>query len=564
MPTISIQRGDLEALLGRRAGDKDLEAWLPLVKGEVKDHDAGTGELRIELQDSNRPDLWCVEGIARQIHAKLKGVPTSYPYLKATTGRRDQVLVHKGLEPVRPFVAACKARGYRLTETGLAQLIQTQEKLADIFGRKRRTVSIGLYRLSPIAFPVNYLPAEPDKPKFRPLGYDDAMTLREILEIHPKGLEYGAILDGHDCFPLLRDAKGEILSFPPIINSQDIGQVRVGDDNLFLEVTGTDLRMVMLALNILAANLQNRGAAIEAVDVVYPYKTDLGRVIRMPQQIAPSRKITQEQVSRALGTALTMREIRSSLRSYGYTVAGTGETVTVTPPAYRNDLMHAVDVVEDVAISRGYEDFAPVMPSAFTVGGLSRIEQLSDKARELMIGFGFQEVVSNILGSREDLIAKMRLSPDDPHGRCVEIANIMSQTGECLRQWIFPSLLRVEAASSRSFYPHFLFEAGEVAVPDSSEETASRTEIRIGALLAHAHANFSEAHCFLDLLCWDLTKEYSLEPISHPSFLEGRVGRIIYKNAEIGLIGEVHPEVLERWQIGMPCGMFELRLNSLL
>jgi phenylalanyl-tRNA synthetase beta chain len=564
MPTISIHRNDLEALIGRRASDKDLEAWLPLVKGEVKEHDPGTGELRIELQDSNRPDLWCVEGIARQIRAKLKGAPTMYPYLKAGKAGREQILVDKGLEAVRPFIAACKATGYHLSEAGLAQLIQTQEKLADIFGRKRRSVSIGLYRLSSITFPVSYLAGDPDQASFRPLGYDDAMTLREILEIHPKGLEYGTLLDGHDRFPLLRDAKGEILSFPPIINSQDIGQVRVGDDKLLVEITGTDLRMVMLALNIFAANLFDRGAKIEALDIVYPYKTELGRTVRAPQQITSSRKLTRDEVSRALGTVLRVREIRSSLQSYAYTVRGAGESLTVTAPAYRNDLMHAVDVIEDVAISRGYGAFAPVMPTAFTVGSLSRLEQLSDKARELLIGFGFQEIVSNILGSRDDLLTKMRLVPEEPDGRCVEIENIMSQAGECLRQWILPSLLRVEAASSRSFYPHLLFEAGETASPDAAADTGSRTELRLSALLAHAEANFSEAHSFLDLLCWYLTKEYRLMPISHPSFIEGRVGRIIHNSAEIGLIGEIHPEVLEHWQISTPCSMFEMRLDPLL
>src|SRR5881275_1998679 len=147
MPTISVNRKDFDKLLGRHATDKELEAWLPLVKGEIKEVDAASGEIRFELQDSNRPDLWCVEGIARQIRCKLKGAPGAYPYVKAGKGRRDQVLVEKGLEQVRPFVAACKARGCTVSDEGLTQLIQTQEKLAEIFGRQRRTVSIGLYRL---------------------------------------------------------------------------------------------------------------------------------------------------------------------------------------------------------------------------------------------------------------------------------------------------------------------------------------------------------------------------------------------------------------------------------
>ncbi len=569
MPTISVNRKDLDKLLGRRATDKELEAWLPLVKGEIKDYDTATGELRIELQDSNRPDLWCVEGIARQIRCKLDGKPGAYPYLKAAPGRRDQILVEKGLESVRPFIGACKVRGYQVTEEGLAQLIQTQEKLADIFGRKRRTISIGLYRLAPITFPVAYALVAPDQATFHPLGYGDAMSLREILEIHPKGQEYGPILSGQERFPLLRDATGTVLSFPPIINSRDIGEVRVGDEDLFIEVTGTDLRMVMLAVNIFAANLHDRGATIEAMDIVYPYKTEMGRTVRMPQPFAGPRAIRQAEIGTALGVMLSTKEIRESLASYGYRVTAGGRSLNVTLPSYRNDLMHPVDVIEDVAISRGYHTFGPIMPSAFTVGGLSRIEQLSDKVRELMLGFGFQEIISNILGSREDLIAKMRLSDGHPAARCIEIDNVMSQSYECLRQWVLPSLLRVETASSRSFYPHLLFEVGEVAVPDPDTETGARTEVRLSALLAHAGANFSEAHSYLALLCFYLNKPADhLAPIEHPSFLEGRVARIELVGtggtSSVGLIGELHPETLERWQIGVPCSMFELTIDPLL
>ncbi|TLY16958.1 MAG: hypothetical protein E6K67_08875 [Nitrospirae bacterium] len=266
----------------------------------------------------------------------------------------------------------------------------------------------------------------------------------------------------------------------------------------------------------------------------------------------------------ALGTELSMKEIRSSLTSYGHAVTSAGETLTVTPPAYRNDLMHPVDIIEDVAISRGYASFSPIMPSAFTVGSLTRIEQLSDKVRELMVGFGFQEIVSNILGSKEDLLQKMRLTSQEQESRVIEIDNVMSQSVEMLRQWILPSLLRVEATSSRSFYPHFLFEVGEVAILDVSAETGSRTELRLSALCAHAGASFSECHSFLELLCFYLNKAYRLQPNSHPSFLEGRVAQILVGDQPIGLIGELHPEVLERWQISMPCSMFELTLQPLL
>lgn len=564
MPTISINLKDFEQLLGRGPVTlEQLEAWLPLAKGEVKDRDPDSGELRVELQDSNRPDLWCCEGIARQIRFKVARDPKAYAFFtEASAQHRRRLIVSPGIEVVRPYVAACTARGYAVTAEGLAQLIQTQEKLADIYGRKRRTVSIGLYRLAPIVFPVTYGLVKPDEAKFTPLGMEEKLTLREILSVHPKGIEYGPILAGHDRVPLLRDDEGQVLSLPPVINSREIGEVRVGDTELFVEVTGTDLPMTLLTLNILAVNLADRGAVIEPVDVVYPTATKLGKVVRTPTDFGKPRAVPVKTIQAALGDPLSTADIRQALEEYGCEVQASRDKVTVKLPPYRNDLMHAVDVVEDVAISRGYGSFAPVMPSSFTVGGLSRVEQWADRIRLLMVGMGCEEIISNILASRQDLVERMRLAGTE-WDRVVEVDNVMSQSYGCLRQWILPSLLRVETASPRAFYPHRIFEVGEVAVPSAAEDLGSRTVVMLGALIAHAAANFSEAHSCLDLLMYYLDQAYSLETVPHPSFLEGRVGRIVVDGSAVGLIGELHPEVLERWQIGMPTVAFELQVDRL-
>jgi phenylalanyl-tRNA synthetase beta chain len=403
---------------------------------------------------------------------------------------------------------------------------------------------------------------KPDEARFTPLGFDEPLSLREILSVHPKGIEYGPILAGHDRVPLLRDDEGRILSLPPVINSREIGEVRAGDDALFVEVTGTDLTMVVLTLNILAANLADRGAIIEPVEIVYPSATALGKIVRTPLDCAAARTIPVKTIEAALGQPLGATPIARALTAYGYRAKAAAGGVTVKLPPYRNDLMHAVDVVEDVAISRGYGEFTPVMPSQFTVGSLSRVEQVSDRVRDLMIGMGFQEIISNILTSRQELCERMRLGDTD-WSRLVEIDNAMSQSFSCLRQWITPSLLRVESASTRVFYPHRIFEVGEIAVPDRADARGARTVMALGGLIAHAGANFSEIHSCLDLLMFYLDQPYTLEPTTHPSFLEGRAGRILSDTRAVGLIGELHPEVLERWQLGMPSVVFELEVDPL-
>lgn len=228
--------------------------------------------------------------------------------------------------------------------------------------------------------------------------------------------------------------------------------------------------------------------------------------------------------------------------------------------------MHPIDLVEDFAISRGYDSFTPTVPSTYTVGSLSRIEAFSDAMRAAMVGFGFEEVVSNILGSSEDFIEKMGLASDPterPEMDIVEIDNPMTERFSLLRSWLLPALLGVEGNSSKAYYPHRLFEVGEVArmAPNTSAKT--ETLIHLGALIAHPSANFSELHAVLEALFHRLTLPVRLEPVAHPSFIEGRFGDIMSGNLKVGQIGEVSPEVLEAWQIGMPTVAFELDLGCL-
>jgi phenylalanyl-tRNA synthetase beta chain len=560
MPTITVKKNDLEDLLGEEVSLSRLETLVHWVKGEIKEYQESTGELKIELSDSNRPDLWCVEGIARQIRCGLERLPVRYPFQDSKKAKsKYQIQVDPGLREIRPFIGAVVARGLNVSEAMLAQIIQTQEKLSDIFGRKRHTVSIGYYRLSGISFPVSYKTVFPDEVRFIPLDFEEPMSPREILKKHPKGIQYGHLLASSPRYPILMDSRNKILSLPPIINSRELGEVQVGDQELLVEATGTDLRMLVVVMNILAANLYDRGARIETVEILYPYPTDLGRSVKMPLSLSRPMRLTSKDVHKALGEQMEVKELRALLQAYGYEVQGRGQAVVVKGPFYRDDVMHGVDVIEDVAISRGYNNFSPMMPSQFTVGSLSSLERLSDRVRELMVGFGFQEVISNILMSKADLLDRMGLEE-----KVVEVENSISQQFAILRQWIIPSLLRVEAASSKSFYPHRIFEAGEVAVHDPDSDIGSRTILRLAGLIAHPTASFSEMHSFLEMLFYYLGRDCSLEPIRHASFIPGRVGRIKMQDREIGFIGELHPQVLENWEIHMPCGVFELTLDRLL
>ncbi len=559
MPTIDIKKKDLDKLIGLKLSVAALEKQLMLAKAELKEYIAETDELKVELSDSNRPDLWCAEGVARQIRIALAGKPEKHPFLKPGRKAVRTITVSKDMKPVRPYIAACAALNIRMDDDMLAQMIQSQDKLSDIFGRKRSAVSIGIYELDRIAFPVEYKLVAPKSVSFTPLGMEERLTLAEILERHPKGIAYGGIVCAHPNCPILMDAEGTVLSFPPIINSREVGEVKPETRSVLVEVTGTDLRMTALTLNILAANFYDRGARIEPVAVAYPYETEYGKRVVFPFDISGTMKMPLAAFSAALGEDVSLADLKKRLAAYGLAVSASKNTVAVVHPAYRDDIMHPMDLVEDYAISRGYDSFAPLLPRESTVGAISKIESLSDRVREFMIGAGFQEITSNILCSNEELEDGLL-----PGEQLVEVDNVMTLGYSAIRNRVLPSLLNVESASSKAFYPHRIFEAGETAAIDPVEIMGTRTNLNLAALIAHPTANFSEMHSSLDILLYYLGLEYRLEPVEHPFFMPGRCGKVVAAGVELGFIGELRPEVLERRQITMPAAGFEINLDEIL
>jgi phenylalanyl-tRNA synthetase beta chain len=595
MPTIDIPFADLCTLAGAKLTRNDVKRHLELVKGEVKEKHSTEETLRVELQDTNRPDLWCIEGVARQFRqwlAKSRPWRQDYAFLEKPGNATATITVDPSVEKVRPFVAAFKASGWKVDDATLKAFIQAQETLSRNFGRKRASVAIGIYDGSKIQYPVTYkaVPLDDKKHAFVPLppqgqtGFDQPMTPAEILEQHPTGREFRPALGGHSVAPLLVDAKGQVLSFPPVINSRALGRVEVGMTELFVEVTGTVLDHVLLATNILAANVRDRGATITPVATQYPYETPRGKSVTAPHSL-PEKRVLEVPLSRfrvLLGEpSLSEKDVLASLRAYGLEAQVSGGFFNVEAPPYRMDYLHEVDAVEDFAMSRGYDAFVPLMPEEFTVGRLAPTTEWADTARDVMIGFGFEEEIANILTEERLLRGAMNLDGAEGFapihgGHLVKIANVMNKSYSSVRDWILPSLLEVESRSSGATYPHRVFEAGEVAVADDAAPLRSRTEQRLGALIAHETVSFSEAQSYLHQLLFRLgiqtagtqgaKRTYTLAPIAHPSFIPGRAASVVVNGKTVGLLGELHPEVLagaKGFGIRMPCAGFEITLGAL-
>jgi len=565
MPKIEVNEKLFFDLLGERYSAEQLEEIFPTAKAELDgwDTDGVSAEdrtIKIELNDTNRPDLWSTAGLARQLKTHRLGKIAEYPFfvpLGQQPSVKYTVEVHESVKKVRPYLAGFVARGVAITDAMLKDFIQTQEKLTWNFGRKRKTVSIGLYRPSIITWPVHYKGADPETTAFVPLQETRTMTLRQILAEHPKGKEYSFILDNEPIHPLLTDNQDRVLSYPPIINSADLGAVLVGDSDLFIEVTGSDYPSVALTASIMACDLYDMGFAIEPVRVVYPYETPFGTSVVFPSYFQETVAVELSEAEKLLGMSMSGEKALDALRHMGVSARIEGSKITVNPPCYRNDFLHPVDVIEDILIGIGMQHFSPQRPKDFTIGRLSPIETLSRKVKLSMVGMGFQEMIYNYLGSGRDYIEKMGIDPT----AVVKISNPMSENFEYVRNSPLPSLLGTESVSAKALYPHRTFEIGKVAIKDNEANYGVLTRQYLGFLNSHPSADYNESASQVAAILYYLGAAYEVRESHDPRFIPGRQAEIMSRGGKVGVFGELHPAVLEAFDINVPCAGGEIDLE---
>ena len=574
MPKIEVNETLFFNLLGTKYDYDTLEKKLVCGKAELDEkpdasQSADERVIKIELNDTNRPDLWSTAGVARQLRVHGGGKRSDFSRFLSRAGSLKDcggrvAYVDEAVKDVRPFMVSFVISGKALDDPMLKDIIQTQEKLCWNFGRKRKTISMGVYRVENITWPVHYTAVDPDKTSFVPLQCTEPMTCRQILTDHPKGRDYGWILKDAKRFPLLTDDKGEVMSMAPIINSATLGAVKVGDTGLMVELTGSEMEPLILSANIVACDFADAGYEILPVKVVHPYETGFGREIVVPFFFQQDTKATLSSINKLLGGTLTKAQVLDALARMDNTVSArdvNGDVeFTVTPPAYRNDFLHEVDVIEDVMIGMGLDFFKAQRPNDFTVGKLSDVTIFSRKTKEIMVGLGYQEMIFNYLGSKRDYIDRMNVDATD----VIEIANPMSENYQFVRPSIIASLLRAESAAANALFPHKIFEIGKVAFLAPEENTGTKTVQSLGFMTAANNANFNALASEVSSLLYFLDHKYEVKEVADPRFIPGRQAAILVDGKQVGIFGEVHPQVLENWQITVPCVAGEINLEALM
>ncbi len=544
MPLITYNKKDLQKLVGKKLGNEQLEEVVSLIKPGVEEQT--DSEIKLEVTP-DRPDLFGVEGLARAIRNYLEIKNNLQKFLSTNSTLEIKV----DSVPIRPFIAAAIVRNVSLTDDVIKSLMNIQEVLHATIGRNRRKVAIGVHDFDKIIPPISYSGVSRDS-KMIPLDFENVMTLREVLENSPKGKMYGNLISSAKLWPVFEDAQG-IFSFPPVINSERT-RVTEKTKNLFIDVTGLDKAAINQALNILVTNLAERGCKIEYL------KLKLGK----KSEITPNLQETVIEVDypyleKMIGVSLSKKDIIQLLQRMGYSSVINGEKIEVVIPPYRADILHQVDVIEDVAYAYGLNNLTPQLPNVATYGKALELERTCEKIRHLLIGMGFQETINFVMSNPLEQFDKMNVSRE----KVVEIQNPVSENYTCLRSWMLPSLMKILSVNKHVAYPQNIFEVGDVVLISPEEETRTKSLRKVCGVIAHSKSNFAEAKGVVDTFLKNFGINYSLQPYQENCYINGRAARIISNKKIIGSFGEVHPQVLENWEIEVPVASFELFVEDI-
>ena len=540
MAVVNINRKTFEKEIGKL--DEKMQNKIALFGTPLEGFDEK--EIQIEVFP-NRPDILSYHGFKRAFLGFL-GKKTGMIKYKINSPEKDfQVIIDDSVKNIRPYTACAIIRGLQLNDEKIKEIIDLQEKLHTTLGRKRKKVAIGVYPLDKIKLPITFKALEPDKIKFVPLEGDREMSGLEILQKHPTGKEYASLLAGKEKFPVFVDAEERVLSMPPIINSHLTGRIQEKTKDIFVECSGFDFEILKKTLNILVTIFADMGGKIYQMDLKYGSKKEITPNLK-PEEM----KISVWNTNKNLGLNLNEKQIKNFLERSGYEY----NKGSVGIPSWRIDVLHEMDLIEDIAIAYGYENFVPEIPEISTIGDENKKEIVKRKIAEILSGLGFLETSSFHLTNTESQFEKMSM----PEKNFVELESSKTEYN-IMRKDLTHYLLRIFSENSDSEYPQKMFESGKIF--EKETEIIEKENLAI----AISPGNFTEIKQVLEYLGKMLSLEFEIKEtnqnVSH--LIEGRTAKIFLDGKEIGNIGEVHPKILRNWKIKMPVSIMEISLEEI-
>ena len=547
MPVITFKYQDLKDL-GIDMEKDELIDTLPMMSSDIEDFD--DEEIKVEFFP-NRPDNLSVEGVARSFKGFI-GQEIGFPDYKVEESG-EYVEVDEDVAKIRPYIGFAKIDNVDFTGDKLKYIMDFQENLHWVIGRDRKKVAIGIHNADVVTGPFKYIATPKDANAFVPLEKDFEMTPDEILTQHDKGVDYAHLIQDFDKYPLILDKDDNVLSMPPIINGE-LTKIREDTKNIIVDVTGTDERAVNQALNIICCSFAEVGGQIRSMEVRYTDKS-----IKTPD-LTPQEMNVHVDTANSLigGTSLTAEDIKGLLLKARFDAEIISENeVKAIIPAYRVDILHEVDVVENIAVQYHINSVEAKLPEINTVAYENDWFKAESTIREVMVGLGFQEVMSLMLTNEEAHYEKMN-QPEEEH---VQVARPITIDRTMIRTSLINSLMEFLEDNKHEDLPQKIFEIGDILYLDDTKENKTKSSKKLAALICHSTANFTEIKSVMTSVLTNLGYTMEISDSENKTFIEGRVADVVgeaQKGTIKGFFGEVSPEVITNFTLEYPVIAFEI------
>ena len=541
MPVIALYYSRLQKLVGK-VSKKQISESLPFLGLDVESEDEKT--VRVEYSP-NRPDYSTDFGIALGLQGLL-GIKTGAIKLKIKKSNQYKINATPSVSKIRPYVTGIIAKNGKINGDVLEQLIQMQEDLHMGIGRKRKKSSIGIHDLNKISFPLLYTTTTRNH-NFVPLNSEKELSVSEIIRDTQTGKDYGNLLGQSTQVPIIVDSNKKTVSFPPIINAA-ITTVTTKTKHLFVEVTGINKDDAEDMLSVVATILQSAGFALERIQIS-------GAKNSSPRLQEKKMVVNSSLINQTLGLNLTTSKIISSLKKSRLDAVSRGKNIVCTIPAYRFDIFGPMDLVEEVALGYGIQNFEPTVSPSQTIGQTNPVSLQLKSLDQVMIGLGFLEALNSSLSSKRVLYDMTNRDSK----KIISVLDSKSQEHTILRDFIFPGLIENLSRNIHASYPQKIFETGSIFNLDNpvSEKT------NLAVVSAHKDANFTEIKSVLETaLKIGFGIQIETKTAINPSFKNGHCANVIFNKNIIGIIGEIDSQIIDDYKIRVPVVGFEISLSD--
>lgn len=582
MPTVGIKEELLFNALGKtytedEFNDLCFEFGLELDEVVFEKPDPAKDEVCVYKIDipANRYDLLCLEGLSRALLIFQKKIEIPR-YTLSSPQEMQKMVIDAATIGVRPFAVAAVLRGITFTPSIYDSFIDLQEKLHQNICRRRTIAAIGTHDLDTVTGPFLFTAKSPKDIKFCPLNKDKEYTAEELMDLYTNDLhlkQYLHIIKDKPVYPIIYDSNNVVLSMPPIINGEHT-RISLNTKNIFIEVTSLDLHKAKVILDTIVCMFCEHCEepfVIEPVEVIDPS----GNTVLYPELKYRTEVLTPDYINTKIGINETPESIADLLTKMclkAEVITDDNEPkIQVEIPPTRHDVIHACDIMEDVAIAYGYNNIQKTIPNTVTIASQLPLNKLSDQLSLELAQAGFTEALSFTLCSRDDISQKLR-NPDEL-SKAAHVANPKTLEFQVVRTTLLPGLLKTIQCNKKMPLPLKLFEIADVVVKDSDKDVGTRNQRNLCAVYYNKKPGFEIIHGILDrimqLLDVPILDEqspngYCIKAYDNPTFFPGRCAEIIVDGRSIGSLGVLHPQAITNFDLNLPCSAVEINIEPFL